>query len=186
MSIRFIDSHLNEEYLTKYGKDNNVLIETGTFRGDTILIGLEHGFDEIYSCELFVPLYNDCVKMFSDKKNVHIYNTDSPDFLKDIFHNVMNPFNRSTIWLDAHASGPLPGGKSGGTPVIDELKSIRDYSRRNDHTIFIDDRRLFGSDEWSGVKEEDAIKLIKEINTDYVIEFLDGVIEKDIIVAYIP
>ena len=185
--LKFIDSHLNEEYLTKYGKYSNVFIETGTYRGDSIWLALEHKqFEAIYSCEIFAPLYYEATQLFKDQPKVHLSSLDSPDFIVELFKDGhLDPTDRATIWLDAHASGPLGGGKSGGSPVVDELKAILEYSKRKDHTILIDDRRLFGSEEWSFVKEEDAIALLKEINPDYVIEYLDGVIEKDIICAYI-
>jgi hypothetical protein len=87
--------------------------------------------------------------------------------------------------LDAHASGPLAGGKSGGSPVIDELKIIKSCHRfvGCKDTIFIDDRRLFGSAEWSYVKEEDAIALLIEINPNYNIYYLDGHTKEDVICA---
>jgi len=181
-NIRIIDSHLGLDYLKKY-KVSDAFIETGTYRGDSIYIALEAGFEKVYSCEIFEPLYNNAVELFKENPMVEIQNKESPAFITDILSkNNDIPF---TFWLDAHASGPLGGGSSVGTPVLDELVAIRDNSTCKSHAILIDDRRLFGCDEWGGVTEADAMKLIYEINPNYKIEYLDGVIEKDIICAYV-
>ena len=51
--------------------------------------------------------------------------------------------------------------------------------------IVIDDCRLFGSAEWSGVTKQEALDIIMEINPNYTIAYEDGEIEKDVLVAYI-
>jgi len=180
MDIRIIDSHLKPEYLEKYS-NGNIFIETGTYLGDTVYLALEFGFTEIHSIELHPELYSRAVDLFSGAKSVHIHKGDSIDCLINIIANRKKD-EPATYWLDAHASGPLPGGKSGGSPVLDELNLILKSGFKED-TIFIDDRRLFGSAEWSGVKEEDALALIKQINPDYKIIYLDGHIPEDVLCA---
>jgi len=176
--------HLTGEMLEKYGR-GKVFVETGTYFGLGVEAALGSGkFDVIYSVELDKDLAERAADMF--KRKAIIYNRDSPEAIVDIA--VGEPKGSepmvATFWLDAHASGPLVGGASGGTPVLDELKAIKEnYSPLS--TIMIDDRRLFGSGEWSGVTEQQAMDLIKQINPDYKIEYADGEIEKDIIVAYV-
>lgn len=171
-------SHLTEEYLQRYG-NGDIFVETGTYMGETVKLALGAGYNRIYSCELNEPLYNDCVKMFRDNPNVTILLGDSIDCLEDILSRITGP---ATFWLDAHASGPLVGGKSGGSPVVDELKLIAKHDCK-EHTIFIDDRRLFGSAEWSFVREEDAIAVLQSINPNYNIHFLDAHVPTDVICA---
>ena len=171
-------SHITEEYLREYG-NGNIFVETGTYMGDTVKLALNFGYDKVYSCELNEKLYHDCTKMFEDNPKVNIFFGDSIDCLKDILSQIIAP---ATFWLDAHASGPLSGGKSGGTPVVDELVLIAQHACK-EHTIFIDDRRLFGSAEWSYVKEHDAIKIINDINLNYNIRFLDGHTPQDVLCA---
>lgn len=181
MKLRIIQepsSHLKPEYIKQYSI-GDTFVETGTYHGDTVWIALEAGFKTIHSIELNEHLYQNAVTMFSQKPEVKIWNGDSTDCLKKILQTLHGP---ATFWLDAHASGPMPGGKSGGSPVLDELNLIKEYGIQT-HSIFIDDRRLFGSSEWSGVKEEDAMKIIKDINPEYKIHFLDGHIEKDVVCA---
>lgn len=172
-------SHLNLDYLSKYG-NGKVFIETGTYLGDTVKLAVDAGFDNIHSIELDESLYSDASIIFQDNTKVRLWQGDSIDCLKEIFKIL--PDEPVTLWLDAHASGELLGGKSGGSPVIDELNIILKHGRK-DNTIFIDDKRLFGSEEWSFVKEEDAIRLLKEINPNYNIHYLDGHIPGDVICA---
>jgi hypothetical protein len=171
-------SHLTPEYLFKYS-NGKVFVETGTYKGDTVKLALNAGFEFIHSIELDPELYDKAFEMFKDEDRVKIWFGDSIDCLKEILRRIDEP---ATFWLDAHASGKLVGGKSGGSPVVDELNIIKDHGR-NDHTIFIDDKRLFGSAEWTYVKEEDAMDLIKQINPDYNIHFLEGHIPGDVICA---
>lgn len=180
MHIRIINSHLSLDYLNKYG-NGKTFIETGTFLGDTIYLALEAKFEKIHSTELNDELYERAVKLFDHKPQVKIWHGDSVHTLKEIMKELNGP---ATFWLDAHASGPLPGGISGGSPVLDELEIIREHGN-NEHTIFIDDRRLFGSVEWSEVQEESAMEIIRKINPSYNILLLDGEIEKDVICATI-
>jgi hypothetical protein len=169
------------EYLKKYG-NGNIFIETGTYLGDTVRLAIEAGYKRIHSIELNNELYENAKKMFEKNWDVVLWHGDSADWLETILIDSRSPENPATFWLDAHASGPLAGGKSGGSPVLDELRIIKEYGNKNS-TIFIDDRRLFGSAEWSGVKEEDAIALLNEINPDYNILFLDGHVPGDVICA---
>ena len=171
-------SHLNLDYLSKYG-NGKIFIETGTYMGDTVKLALNAGFEFIHSIELDPELYDRAFEMFKDEDRVKIWYGDSIDCLKEILNKIDEP---ATFWLDAHASGDLKGGRSGGSPVVDELNIIKTHNHKN-HTIFIDDRRLFGSAEWSNVSEEDAMKIIKEINPDYNINFLDGHVPGDVVCA---
>lgn len=172
-------SHLTKEYLKEFA-NGKIFVETGTYLGYTVKLALEFGFEKIHSIELNDELYNEAVKMFKDYPNVKIWHGDSAEKLKEIVQEIGD--EPATFWLDAHASGPLSGGKSGGSPVVDELKIIAE-SPCNEHTIFIDDKRLFGSAEWSHVKIEDAFRELENINPNYSVAFLDGHAPEDVICA---
>ena len=167
-----IDTHLKPEYIQKYG-NGKVFIETGTYRGDTVNLALDEEFDDIYSIELNDDLYESASKLFQNEPRVKLYHGDSVDCLIDILNEVTGP---ATFWLDAHASGPLPGGRTGGSPLLDELKLIKDH-------VCKDDCRLFGSDEWSHLKKEDVLKVLNEINKNYKIIYLDGQVKDDVLCA---
>lgn len=171
--------HLTKEDLQKYGT-GDVFIETGTYIGETVDMVLASSlFKEIHSIELNDKLYQDAKEKFSNNDNVFIWHGDSIDHLKNIVSALKGP---ATFWLDAHASGPLVGGKSGGSPVLDELDIIAEHKCK-EHTIIIDDCRLFGSAEWSFVKKEDAIERIMKINPNYKIMYLDGHNRNDVLWA---
>jgi hypothetical protein len=170
-------SHLTLDYLKTYAS-GDIFVETGTYLGDTVKLALEHGFKKIHSIELNKKLYDDAVEMFKNEPTVKIWLGDSTEILPIIIDEIGN--NRATFWLDAHASGPLVGGKSGGSPVVDELNIIG-KSMCKEHTIFVDDKRLFGSAEWSYVSFDDAIKALGNINENYKIKLLDGHMPEDVI-----
>lgn len=171
--------HITKEYLEKYGS-GQIFVETGTYMGDTVKMALEFGYEMVHSVELNDGLYNRAVEMFAGNPKVKIWHGDSAEKLQEIVNEIGN--QPATFWLDAHASGPLAGGKSGGSPVVDELRIIKS-SPYKEHSIFIDDKRLFGSAEWSFVREEDAMNEIRNINENYKIIYLDGQIKNDVICA---
>jgi hypothetical protein len=173
-------SHLTSEYLKTYGR-GTVFVETGTYYGDTVNLALSQNYKSIHTIELDPTLCERARRLFEEKDNVQVWLGDSIHCLRDVL-TILD--ETATFWLDAHASGNMPGGESGGSPVLDELNLIKNHHIKN-HTIFIDDRRLFGSSEWSFVKEENAIDIIKSINPNYEIILLDGHQKEDIICAYI-
>lgn len=171
--------HITKEDLEKYGA-GDTFVETGTYIGETVDMVLSFKkYKTIHTIELNEGLYNDAVAKYKGNKRVTCWQGDSIDCLKTIVENLNAP---ATFWLDAHASGHLVGGKSGGSPVLDELDIINS-SPIKDHTIIIDDCRLFGSSEWSGVRKEDAVAKIMEINPKYNIHYLDGHIRGDVLWA---
>lgn len=171
--------HITKEDLEKYG-NGDVFVETGTYLGETVDMLLSFDkYKKIYTIELNTGLYNDASKKYENERRVECIFGDSADALKDIVSNLKKP---ATFWLDAHASGSLEGGKSGGSPVLDELHIIAS-SPIKDHTIIIDDCRLFGTAEWSGVRKEDAVAKIMQINPNYNILYLDGHMPKDVLWA---
>ena len=171
--------HITEENLRKYGI-GDTFIETGTYIGETVdMVLATNLYKRIYTIELNDDLVKAAMLKYQDVEPVILWPGDSIDALKEIVPNLVGP---ATFWLDAHASGELVGGKSGGSPVLDELDIIASSPIKN-HTIIIDDCRLFGSAEWSYVKKEDAVNRIMSINPDYKIHYLDGHAPKDVLWA---
>lgn len=171
--------HITKENLEKYG-NGDVFVETGTYIGETIDMVLATGlYKKIYSVELNDDLFFAAQLKYEGNEKVSLMHGDSIDKLKEIVEKLDEP---ATFWLDAHASGHLVGGKSGGSPVLDELDIIASSPIKT-HTIIIDDCRLFGSDEWSFVKKQDAVEKIMSINPKYYIHYLDGHIRNDVLWA---
>lgn len=188
-------SNLKIEYLQQYGS-GKIFVETGTYRGDTVQLALNAGFEFVHTIEVDRGMYDKCAERFNGNPNVKLWFGDSVDIIPQILEELNEP---ATFWLDAHASGPLSGGKYAPCPLVLELESI--YGKKkikftdrgsemyiektsiNNHTIMVDDRRLFGTPEWGYVQESQIMNLIFAINPNYKIYYLDGHQEKDIICA---
>jgi len=169
---------LTTAYLQEYAA-GDTFIETGTYHGDTVQVAKDFGFKKIHSVELHKDLFENCKKRFSGQEEIKIWEGDSVDCLQLILKSVQG---QATFWLDAHASGPLPGGKYGGSPLVHELKEIGKHSVKN-HVIIIDDMRLFGTGEWDFLSKDDVVDALIEINYKYRVTYIDGEIPGDIMVA---
>jgi len=160
---------------------NRIFVETGTQFGYGIDVALKCEFEKIYSVDIDSKYHAHCTDKFKeqiDSNQIELYIGDSATMLKDILAKIDEPV---TFWLDAHGGSGFGGSIC---PVIKELEQIAEHAIKN-HTILIDDRRMFGKVWGVGLKEEDVIDLLKEINPDYKIEYANGCEPKDIIVAYV-
>lgn len=147
---------------------NRVFIETGTYGGDGIRKALRAGFKEAYSVEIDPHLYNENMRQFSKKKNIHLFLGDSAKTLSTILKQIKEP---ATFWLDAHVFPPIQGIQN--CPLIDELEQIRQHSIKT-HTILIDDLHCCGTDAFDGLVEEDLIAKLLEINPEYQFKHVPG------------
>lgn len=181
--------HITKEDLVKY-KNGDVFIETGTYQGETADMVARSGlFGTIHTIELDHTLFTCAEAVFCENEmkdeygytGVKCWHGESPEKLKEILESFVGD-EPATFWLDAHASGPLPGGKYGGSPLLDELDVIA-TSPCKEHTIIIDDCRLFGSQEWGGIQKEDALRKLREINPNYKFIYTDGQIPEDVLWA---
>ena len=120
------------KYANKY--KSKVLIETGTYQGDTVARCLNH-FDKIYSIELGQELYDYCAKRFENVDKVKIYQGNSADIIPQIVSDKPVLF-----WLDAHYSGGETADAN-GAPVVQELDFI--FNNCKDSCILLDDARCF-------------------------------------------
>lgn len=170
---------------------NNVFLETGTFKGDTldnILKSKVCSPEKIISLELSDIFYENCVKRFQNNPNIVLYKANSKYDLYNIIKDIEKPI---TFWLDSHWSGTPNVGCDSETvcPILEELEQIKQHTIKT-HTIMIDDIRLMNN---SNKKEhgfpislEKIIKIIYEINPNYSIKYYDDYTSsKDILVAYI-
>ena len=168
---------LSLELLSQFA-EGNTFVETGTYKGDGVQVAIDFGFKHIHSIELNKELYEESTKRFN-ADHVKIWHGESPDKIKEILKGVTE---QTTFWLDAHASGPLPGGSYGGSPLVHEIKAIGEHHIKN-HVIIIDDCRLFGSQEWSGLRKEEVTDAFLDINNRYRVTYVDGEIPGDIMIA---
>jgi hypothetical protein len=125
-----------KEYAVRYGL--RVLIETGTFLGDTVAANLD-AFDRIYSIELSDELYENAVKRFRRCRHVKLLHGDSGDLLSAVVKGI---HERALFWLDGHYSGYMTAKGATATPIYKELHAIIEHPSKS-HVILIDDARCF-------------------------------------------
>jgi hypothetical protein len=182
--------------LFKYFNKNNVFVETGAMLGNGIQQALDAGYSKIISIEYSEYHANFCKNRFLNNLNVTVIHGDSSKILYDIIKDIEEPI---TFWLDAHYSGcgdysnyvPTACGINESS-LIEELDQIKKH-KLNTHTIMIDDIRCWvkstkTSPEVLNLINFDKIDLenkIKNINSNYVLEYVDGWVEKDILVGYL-
>lgn len=174
------------EVFKKY--PNPIFVETGSYNGDGIAYALKYGFERIISIELHEQWYKICLEKYTNNKKVELYHGDSEVLLSGILTTVHQP---CTFWLDAHYSGEGTGDGIHSVPILEELETIRYHSHYKNvtHTLLIDDLRYFRKG-WHGVKLDDVIDRIKQINPSYNILFEDSfmngkVLPEDILAAYV-
>jgi len=161
-------------------RHNRIFIETGTYKGDGVKLALKAGFDIVCSIEIDLKRCQENMVRFKDNNNVFLYHGDSSVVLNEILNEIDEP---CTFWLDAHYDydGSTRGKEL--TPIRTELDIICNHSIKN-HVILIDDLRDFDRfKHYPGISY--TLKKIKEINKDYEIEYLEGIIKNDVLKAYI-
>ena len=146
----------------------STVIETGTFAGAGAVRWATF-FDNVYTVELSEDLYTTTKKKYNSLKNISFYNDSSPLFLKKLLPTINE---RCIIFLDAHGSGgettydEIHGRY--GSPILDELAAIKEYSSIDNHIIIIDDCDDLGTMNYPSRQQvEDAIL---EINSEYCVE----------------
>lgn len=139
----------------------NTLIESGTFRGQTI-INLQPHIQTLHTIELseqYYKYFNE-VKKQNNYTNVVNHFGDScvviPEILKTLTEN-----NKVIFWLDGHwSSGDTAQGEK-DCPLIEECTSIDNLYVADTALILIDDHRLFSThinEDWSDITTENICK----------------------------
>ena len=144
----------------KYKKDHNILVETGTHKGDGVAYALELEFDKIISVEILEDLYKQCTEKFSSEitnNQVELYLGDSNEKLPDMIKKIDES---SLIFLDGHFGN--------GDPLWKELEILKSHPIK-EHTIIVDDFPNYFSDRESELKQK-----LKEINPNYKFSFEDS------------
>jgi hypothetical protein len=154
---------------------NPVFVETGTYKGEGVQYALDAGFEKIYSIEISQNLYRESRDRFIDNLSVVLFCGDTRETLWPIIEPITD---RITFFLDSHGltwADDTEGlkGKLDEYPLMRELAIIAKH-RRKDHTIIIDDMRILHK----LCRDIDDIKAaLLEINPDYTIELIEGLVE---------
>lgn len=139
LQIRYMSAEERRTVLLEYGQrfDLRVFIETGTNTGDTPW-ALKGSFDDLFTIELDDRLHRAAVRRFLNDPHVHVLQGDSTDVLPEVLNIVKGP---ALVWLDGHHSGPGTAHGALDTPVVQELETLFNDSRK--HVILVDDARIF-------------------------------------------
>lgn len=156
----------------------NVFVETGTFLGETTKEA-SFVFDEVYSVELSSSLYERCATSLKNEKNIYLYQGDSALFLQNLLPSLKD---RGTIifWLDAHYSSGITVRGKKDTPVVEELKAIKE-SCIHDGIVLIDDMRHFYTTDCDYPSFTRTCELLLDINPQYKLALLG-----DVLIAFPP
>lgn len=159
---------------------NKYFIETGSYFGQGIQMALNSNlFEQIYSIELAPHFYEHCKKLFAKYPNVKLLQGNSGEVMPQILSQIDAP---ATFWLDGHYSSDNTAKGITNNPILDELESIRQHRIKN-HTIMVDDLRLFGTSEFDFIEVDDIKQKILEINPKYKFTLLEGTLPNDILLA---
>jgi len=142
---------------------NPVFVETGLYKGKGVRQAMRAGFSKIYSIEIdqkWISRASAAMSRPINNGRLVLVHGDSGLVMPRVLSEIQG---RCTFWLDAHA------GKN-NHPLLRELAAIKAHCR-NDHTILIDDLRLF--ERWE-IPEDKVVQLLREINPEYNISKLRG------------
>lgn len=165
---------------------SDIFFETGTYFGDAARAASDAGFKRVITVELQERLFLSAREMSKNYPKIEFHLGDSPSVMKEILPLLDG---RITFWLDAHIDGG--NYEQGKTPEIrpcplyEELETIKKLKRK-DHIILIDDMRIIGNVGWGkNTYKLEIEKIIKQINENYKIFYIDGYEFNDIMVAKI-
>jgi hypothetical protein len=147
-----------------------VLVETGTFLGDTVEAMRRH-FREIYSIELSAELYRRARERFAGIDQVRLLHGDSGAILPDLAHEIREP---CLFWLDGHYSAGETARGDENSPLRRELAAVLGRRVEGD-VILVDDARLMnGRDGYPTLAELRA--LVSAAQPDWEVAISDDIV----------
>lgn len=162
-----------ENIINKYNIVN--FIETGTGMGETLDYVSNCNFKSIQSCEIERDQYNMLKQKYKDDR-IRLWCGDSTNMLITMLNNTSGP---SLIFLDAHFPGTgyvrdsfIQTSDINTLPLEDELNILKSYKYLNESVIVVDDLRIYEDREYSGGKWEDRIKVVGELDSNFIYTIL--------------
>ena len=117
----------------------SILIETGTFKGDTVA-ALWSYFNKVISIEASEILWAAAAKRFEEYPQIQVLLGNSKDKLPGLQAELQDV--AALYWLDAHwCADPYTYGVLSQCPLLEELHAIG--SLNSESVVLIDDARLF-------------------------------------------
>jgi hypothetical protein len=124
----------------------DVFIETGTYRGNSLLRALDFGFKELHTVEVSQQRFDGLEKLhpeLCENHKIHRYLGSSRDCLASI---VLQFKDRNVVfWLDAHYVGMSSDERDSVSecPILSELQAIADVPWSQSVVVCIDDLNMF-------------------------------------------
>lgn len=148
----------------------NVLVETGTYRGDMVH-AQRNNFRHIYSVELSFELWTNAYRRFRKYPYIEILHGDSGKVLDKITTRLCEP---AIFWLDGHYSGGVTAIGDKQCPIYGEIDAIF-KGKRFKHVILVDDARCFTGDcDYPSVEE--LTKYVESKDPSYSATIKDDVL----------
>jgi tetratricopeptide (TPR) repeat protein/cellulose synthase/poly-beta-1,6-N-acetylglucosamine synthase-like glycosyltransferase/serine acetyltransferase len=149
----------------------DTFIETGTYLGDTSCAASKI-FSTVHTIELSAELHQKASDRFRNDPGIHVHHGDSGKIFPKLLGQLKG---KSLFWLDGHYSEGITAKGDENTPVLKEIRAIKD-SLITDAVILIDDLRFFDTP-WNFVPHNSAArgypsvvslcKAIREIDRAY-------------------
>ena len=155
------------QYATRF--DLRVLIETGTYLGDTVA-DLRENFDEVFSIELDDQLFRLAQRRFSGLPRVHVLHGDSSEVLPTILARLQTP---ALFWLDGHFSGGPTAKAALETPLFRELDAVASHGIKG-HVVLIDDARCLGTGDYPSLEAVET--LVRARQADWCVELAEDIV----------
>ena len=179
-----------KEVFDKY--KTNIYFETGLWNVDnetSLTQALKLPFDKFCSVDIsqcHIAKAQDKFKSLIKDNKLKLFLGDSINLSKYLEDLSPTLDDRILFFLDSH------GGERNGTrcPLMEELEAIKNLERK-DHIIMIDDIRIIRTCIWSdnryisNVFEKQLKDKILEINSNYQFTYLKGVVDDDVLIAFI-
>lgn len=160
---------------------NKYYIETGIYRGDSLQMALDAGFEQVIGIDNDLDSVAFCHSRFDldnfPEKMILICGQSHKEL-----HSVVSVIDApATIFLDAHwqMTGEKP---ENAFPLLDELAAIRGSGQRH-HTIIIDDLLYMTHHDVTGWSKNMIRQFLRSINSKYKIKLLPNPIVNNLLIA---
>jgi hypothetical protein len=167
---------------------NEIYIETGIWRGDSIQLALEAGFKKIIGIEIDHECIEFCRRRFdlinrAGWHGIELFFGDSARQLAQVLQTVSKP---ATIFLDSHAQW-LEGEPEYATPfpLIDELRAIARHTIKTEiiHTIIIDDILHLTHPDITGWSFKTIADAVRMVYNDYSLSLVANPVKNNILIC---
>ena len=166
---------------------NQVYVETGIWRGDSIQQAVEAGFEMIIGFDNDMESIKFCKNRFDlfnvNAHHIELYETNTAYGMWGTIQFIDKPM---TIYLDAHWQ-MLEGTERGEDPfpLLDEISQIANHPIKT-HTIIVDDLLYLTHPDITGWTRAQIVAQISAINPNYQFSLIANPVINNMLVAWIP